>query len=215
MKKYLPGAILLLCGVIAGVIISSALFVFSGFSVFSGVRKEPSQPDSVNNAALTALSYDVLENIKIGDYAALAGMSHPEYGVVFSPSATVTLLTNRRFSPDQIAYFANDSSVYVWGVRSGSDEPIEMTPLDYISEYVFDKDYTEASIVGVNRIVRSGNALENIEEVFIDVQYVDFHIAGGEKDSADDMGWSSLRLGFEDYEGALRLVVVVHSAWSE
>ena len=215
MKKHLPRVILLLCGAVAGIIISSVLFVFTGFSIFGNARKEHSPSVDSNNADLTALAYRVLENIKAGDYDALSKEAHPEYGVVFSPCATITLLTNRYFRPEQIASFGNDPNVYVWGVRSSSGEPIEMTPTDYFAKYVFDKDYTEASIVGVNHIVRSGNALENIADVFVNVQFVDFHMTGGDKDSADGLSWSSLRLGFEEYEGELRLVVIVHSAWSE
>ena len=206
---------MILCGVVAGIMISSALFLFTGSSIFGGARDEAPPSEDIENADLTALAYSVLKYIKDGDYAALSSEAHPEYGVVFSPCATVTLSTNRHFRPEQIASFGNDTSLYVWGVRSSSGEPIEMAPSDYFAEYVYDKDYSAASVIGVNRIVRSGNALENIMDVFQNVQFVDFHISVGEKDSADDLSWSSLRLGFEEYEGALRLVVIVHSAWSE
>lgn len=215
MKKPFSCVILLLSGVIAGIIISSAIFVFTGFSIFGGVRKDSSPSTEMNNAELTSLAYSTLENIKKGDFAALSSEVHPEFGVVFSPCATITLTTNRYFRPEQIASFGDDVNMYVWGVRSSSGEPIEMTPSDYFTKYVFDKDYTTASVVGVNHIVKSGNALENIMDIFQNVQFVDFHINGGDRDSTDDLSWSSLRLGFEEYEGRLWLTVIAHSAWTE
>lgn len=220
MKKHLPRVLVLVCGLVAGVIISSLLFVFTGLSALGNIRKTSSPQAEMNNAEtnnaeLTAMAYRILDYIKTGDYAALSGEVNPEYGVVFSPCATITLSTNRYFRPEQIASFGDDSALYVWGVRSSNGEPIEMTPADYFVKYVFDKDYTNASVVGVNKIVRSGNALENIAEIFPDMRFVDFHMNGGDKEAADDMSWSSLRLGFEEYEGRLWLSVIIHSTWTE
>jgi len=215
LPKILSEILLALGGVVAGFLIANALFSAAGFSIFSKAQESPPPPSVSTNADLTALAYSVLGYIKDGDYASLANAAHPEFGVVFSPSATVTLSTNRYFQPDQIAQFATDTNVYIWGVMRGSGEPIEMTPKDYIAKFVFDKDYTAASLIGVNRVVRSGNALENITDVFPDVQFVDFHLTGGDKDSAEDLNWSSLRLGFEEYEGKLWLSVIIHSEWSD
>lgn len=216
LKKSFPMLLLLLCCVIIGVVLSSAIFAFTGFSIFGKNRDVSSAPADVNNSAeLTALAYKVLEYIKCGDFESLSNTAHPEFGVVFSPCATVTLSTNRCFRPEQIAVFGDDSNVYVWGVRNGSGEPIEMTPSDYFASFVFDKDYTAAGVIGVNHVVKSGNALENIAEVFNDVRFVDFHMSGAGRDSPDDLGWSSLRLGFEEYGGVLMLTVILNSRWTE
>ena len=215
LKKSFPRLLLLLCGVIAGIIISSALFAFTGLSIFGSGRKETPPPAEINNAELTALAYEILEYIKSGDYAALSNAAHPEFGVVFSPCATVNLSTNRYFRPEQIAVFGDDTNVYVWGVRNGSVEPIEMTPADYFAKYVFDRDYSAAAVVGVDHIVRSGNALENIMDVFENLRFVDFYVSGSDRDSTDGLDWSSLRLGFEEYDGKLWLTVILHSMWTE
>ena len=200
---------------IAGVVIASTLFAATGFTIFGNSRDEPPSRTELNNAELTALAYRILEYIKAGDYVSLSQAAHPEFGLVFSPRATITLSTNRYFQPEQIAAFGADTNAYVWGVRSGSGEPIEMTPKDYFANFVFDKDYTAASVVGINHIIRSGNALENITEVFPNVVFVDFHVTGGDRESPDDLAWSSLRLGFEEYEGSLWLTVIIHSEWTE
>lgn len=204
----------ILIGVIVGIMISSILYVMTGYSLFS--RASTIQPSAVetSNAELTELAYTVLGYISHGDYHALSRITHPEFGVVFSPYATVELTRNKCFQADQIASFGSDNTVYVWGVQEGTGEPIEMTPVDYFTKYIFAKDYFSASVIGVNRIIKSGNALENITEVFPDVKFVDFHIPGGDKDSSEDFNWSSLRLGFEEYEGKLWLTLIMNSKWT-
>jgi len=163
---------------------------------------------------LTSLAYGVLENIRDNDFIALSQIAHPEYGVVFTPYATINLSTDRRFSAEQLAILNLDTHSYIWGVYNGSGEPIELTVAEYFNRFIPAGDYLDASVVGVNRIVKSGNALENITDVFPDVKFVDFHIPGGDRDTPDEYSWSSLRLGFEEYESTLRLVVIVHSAWT-
>ena len=204
----------ILAGLIAGIVISGAVFWVTGFSLFGNIHSKPLPHNNASNEELIALAFDIIEDIKAGDYEALSGYVHPEYGVVFSPSSTINLSANKCFRADQIASFSTDSNVYVWGVYSSGGEPIEMTPNDYINKFVFGKDYTTASVIGVNHVVRSGNALENMKEIFPDARFVDFHITGGERYTADDPDWSSLRLGFEEYDGALMLTLILHSEWT-
>ncbi|MCL1834883.1 MAG: hypothetical protein FWG48_01870 [Oscillospiraceae bacterium] len=214
MKKLPPRAIHLLAALIAGFIISAAVTKLTGFSIFGAAREKPLSAKEASNEKLTALAFETLEVIKAGDYRALSKIAHPEEGVVFSPCATVNPGTNKCFLPDMIAAFGKDKNAYVWGVAAAGGEPIEMTAPEYFSMFVFDRDYTAASVVGINRVVRSGNALENIREVFPDVLFVDFFYPGGERDPADEQDWSSLRLGYEEYGGALKLRVILRSDWN-
>ena len=101
----------------------------------------------------------------------------------------------------------------MWGKYDGSGNPIELTPSEYFRTFVLNKDYTFAPEIGVDAIIKSGNSLENITEVFPDVRYVDFHMPGTDA-SSGGLDWSSLRLGFEAYNGELKLTVVVHSQWT-
>ena len=214
MKKIFARILPILAGLIAGIMISGAFFWATGFTVFGKTREKPMLDSNADNAQLTALAFDIIDNIKDGDYQALSNFAHPEYGVVFSPSSTINLSANKCFRAAQIAAFADDSNVYVWGVYSSSGEPIEMTPNDYFAKFVFGKDFTSASVIGVNHIVRSGNALENMKEIFPYASFVDFHITGGERYTVDDPDWSSLRLGFEEYNGSLMLTLILHSEWT-
>lgn len=140
------------------------------------------------------------------DYVALASVAHADYGVIFSPYATVDLATGC-FTASQIAGFDSDNTKYIWGVYDGSGEPIEMTPAEYFEGFVFDTDFTKCENFGVDEILRAGNSLENITEVFPDCRFVDCYMPNAESDES----WASLRLVFEEQNGKLMLSAVVHS----
>jgi len=204
---------MILSGIILGVAVSSAIFTLTGFSLFGETHGHTTSVDETKNADMALMAYEILEYISEDDFVALSKVVHPEFGLVLSPSATINLTTDRRFSAEQVANLASDSSIYVWGTYNGSGKPIEMKPTEYFNEYVPAKGHMDASVIGINQIVRSGNALENIVEVFPNVKYVDFHMPGADKFAEYD--WSSLRLGFEEFDGEFKLVVITHSAWTD
>jgi len=203
---------MILSSVIAGLLISSAIYAFTGFTFFNGSNHGTVIIDDSANADMTALAYTVLEYIRDDDFQALSRVVHPELGVVLSPYATINLTTDRRYSPEEIAALESDTGTYVWGVFNGSGEPIVKTVAEYFAEFVPAADHINAPVLGINQVVRSGNALENITDVFPDVKFVDFHIPGGEP--VEEFDWSSLRLGFEDFNGELRLIAIVFSKWT-
>lgn len=213
LKKTVPRFALVLIGLIVGVASASLIFSTTGFSIFGDLRDKTPTAADISNAQLTSLAFEVLEHIRDGDFEAIARVAHPDFGVVFSPGATINLSTNKSFSAEQIALFGSDNNIYVWGVND-IGEPIELTPVDYFAEFVFSSDYLDASVIGINRIVRSGNALENISDKFPGIRFVDFHIPSEDRDTPDDLDWSSLRLGFEKLDDSLWLTVVVHSTWT-
>lgn len=209
MKKltvYAVAAIVVL-GVIAAVMIS-LLTPDDG--------KQPAEMNPVETDAsgreLTEYAENILTLLSAGDYASLGGVVHPEYGVVFSPYATIDLTANRRFTAAQVAEFDRDTQVYIWGIYDGGAEPIKLTPAEYFARFVWDADYLQADKVRINRVSAKGNALENIDEVFPNARYVDFYIAPTR--GSDGTDWHSLRLVFEDFGGVLMLSAVVHSEYT-
>ena len=214
LKKPFRRVLLLLIGMVAGFVIAGAVLAATGHPIFTGTPEKTPLAISNTNAELAALAFDVLEYIKDGDFAALSRFAHPDFGIVFSPHTTISLLTNRCFSAEQIALFGTDTTAYVWGTHSCTGEPIDMTPVEYFAEYVYPMDYYAcASVIGVNRVVASGNALENTLDEFPNLLFVDFHIPGGERDAPDELDWSTLRLGFEEHDGRLWLTVILRSTW--
>lgn len=219
LRKFFTYILLLIIGIAVGLASSLAVYYVSGHTVFDSVLGIGAKPETVffdtgvGNAELTEFAFDILGYIKAGDYGALSKVVHPEYGVVFSPYATINLASNKRFTASQVSAFSEDKNRYVWGKYDGNGEPIELTPLEYFEAFVYDKDYTLASEIGIDKVIRSGNSLENIKEVFPNVRFVDFHLAGTDQESGG-LDWSSLRLGFEEYKGELRLTVILHSEWT-
>jgi len=200
---------MVLSGIVAGLLITSLIYTFTGFSLFGDPQRITVSTDDAVSIDVVTLAYSVLEHIRDDDFHALSRVVHPEYGVVFSPSATINLTTDRRLNVEQIASLGTDTNVYVWGVYNGSGVPIELTYAEYFSEFVPAAEHMSSAVIGINQIVRSGNALENITDVFPNSEFVDFHNPGGEQ--AEELDWSSLRLVFEDFNGYLRLVAIVYS----
>ena len=205
--------VLLLAGIVVGFIGSGVLHELTGFSLF-GENSSVRQSGTADNASLSACAYDVLDMIKENDFAALSRAAHPQNGIIFSPCATISPEVNKKFLPKQIAAFGTDTNVYIWGVTSADGRPIEMTPREYINEFVYNRDYITASNVGINAITKSGNALENISEVFPDMKFVDFFLPGNESGGVEDMSWGILRLGFEVESGEYRLSLILNSSWT-
>jgi hypothetical protein len=181
--------------------------LFQRVSFSSGISAESSNEDFV------AFAYSVLDDIRDNDFDALANIAHPEYGVVFSPYPTISLASNKCFMSAKIKQFDDDQTAYVWGVYDLDGTPIEMTPSQYFSQFVWSRNYLHASEIGVNRVIKSGNALENTSEVFPNIRFIDFHCPG-EGAEGDDLTWSSLRLGFEEYRGKLYLTLILNSEWT-
>ncbi len=167
---------------------------------------------TVSSDSLTQLAFQVASAIKASDYDRLSDFVHPDYGIVFSPYATVNLSSNRWFTADEVSDFDNSSEQYVWGLTNDGGEPIQMSVSDYFSRYVFNYDYTIAPLVGINYIVRSGNSVENIMEAFPGSQFVDLCYPGASDSESQD--WSTLRLVFEDYDGQLMLTAIIHSEYT-
>jgi hypothetical protein len=218
MKKVFTYMLFVILGIAVGLGISVTVYYVTGHTLFANLlgtrakHETPSLSVGANNAELTGYAYEILGYIKEGDYDALSQVVHPEYGVIFSPYATINLVSNKRFTASQVKGFPEDKNQYVWGIYDGIGDPINLTPSEYFKEFVFDKDYTLAPELGIDLVVMTGNSLENIKVELPDARFVDFHIPGDKENGGLD--WSSLRLGFEEYEGELKLTVILHSEWT-
>ena len=222
MKRNIAG---LLCSILLGLLIGILSIYIVFFKVLSPedvtaflqsdspnvMERSVASPEETTRADYIELSLQIAEYIKNGDYGSLSSLVHPVYGVVFTPYSTVNLSSDLCFSPGEVAAFASDENTYVWGIADGTGDPLEMTVSSYFSQFVFDKDYTLAPVIGVNQILYTGNSLENVTEIFPDAQFVDLSYPSS---SAETPDWSTLRLVFEDYEGAPKLVGIIHCQWT-
>lgn len=169
--------------------------------------------DPVSNFPLLGSACAVNRCLQQQNWAALSAYVHPEQGVTFTPYSTVEPESNLTFSADQIKNLSQDQTVYTWGFEDGRGDPIQMTILQYYERYVYDKDYTQAPEIGVDRIITGGNALENLAEAYPGCRFVDFCFPSADPIN-DGLDWSSLKLVFQPGEEHWYLVGIVHGEWT-
>lgn len=173
----------------------------------------PAALDPEDNYGLMSASYQVLKALKDKDYAQLASSVHPSKGVTFTPYSTVEPGINVNLSSVQISKLASDETIYTWGYVDGRGSLIEMTIPQYLESYVYDADYSQAPEVGIDRVLISGNALENVAVAYPGCRYVDFCYPSVDP-VYQGLDWHSLKLVFEPSETRWLLVGIIHSQWT-
>ena len=170
----------------------------------------PSQSANLVNEAFTVLGHLANE-----DGAALANHAHPTKGVRFSPYFNVNVNTDIVFYPGNTigANMFTNTTVYVWGEFDGTGESIGGEYAYYHSRFVYDEDYLNPELIGINQIVGTGNINNNIEDVYPNESYVEFHFTGFDPQYMG-MDWRSLVLVFEEDNGTYYLVGIVHGEWT-
>lgn len=217
MKKVFSYVLAVILGMAVGA--SALLIVFKTADkqkvnnvIGNGTPNTVVSISSNTNLELYEIAMEAAECLKQGDYASLANMVHPVYGVYFSPTPTVNFRNNQLFDASDVASFSDNKNTYVWG-SSGEDQmPIEMDVESYISTYVYDYDYVNASLISINSPAKTGNSLENVSESFSNAQYIDLCFPGTAENEYND--WRILRLVFEGYDGILRLTAIIHSQYT-
>ncbi|MDW7669075.1 MAG: hypothetical protein SCJ93_09645 [Bacillota bacterium] len=174
------------------------------------LSNSPSQSASLLSEAFTVLGYLANE-----DGAALSNHAHPTRGVRFSPYFNINENTDIIFYPGNTigSNMFTNTTVYVWGEYDGTGESIAGEYASYHSRFVYDEDYLNPELIGVNSIVGTGNINNNIEDVYTNESYVEFHFTGFDPQFMG-MDWRSLVLVFEEDNGDWYLVGVVHGEWT-
>lgn len=227
MKRALWMTLLaLVCGLALGTLIGSGTLLSwissppSGdASPVSSVRQSsaslpPEETlDVTDNTPLLDRAGQALEDLKAQDYAALASLVHPRLGLTLTPYSTVDPALDNTLTRDQVALLGQDRQEYTWGLADGSGAPIRCTPAQYFSRYVFNADYTEAPQVGIDTVLISGNALENVAEAYPEGRFVEYHFPGIDP-AMEGFDWCSIKLVFQVWQNNWYLVGIVHSEWT-
>lgn len=183
----------------------------SDASVFSTAAPEPL--DSKDNLSLLNAACYVVQTLKTGDYQALASVVDPKKGVTFTPYSTVDLASDKTFTRDQIKNLSQDNTVYTWGLTDGRGSLINLTLAQYFAAYVWNTDYTNAPQIGVDQIIMSGNALENLKDAYQSCRFVDFCFPSLDP-AKQGLDWCSLKLVFAPGDTSWFLVGIVHGQWT-
>lgn len=174
------------------------------------VSNDPAPPSG--NEAILRRTLDVARYLQNGDWAALAGCVHPEKGVTFTPYSSVSD-SDLRFTAEEVAAFGGDTKTYLWGSYDGSGAPMNLTVAEYFPRFVTNADYTQAPFLAVDRVISSGNAVENVSDAYPNAHFVELYYSGLDPVN-EGFDWCALKLVFEPVDERLMLVGIIHSEWT-
>lgn len=161
---------------------------------------------------LVALAQDVTAALRGPDFLRLSDLVHPVLCLRFSPYPYLQE-SDQVFCPDELIQLPGSGTLFTWGRHDGSGEPIELTFDAYRQRFVYDQDFFLPEVVGLNQEVSSGNAINNIPEIFPDGMIVEYHFPGFDPQYGG-MDWRSLRMVFVQEKGGWYLAALVHGEWT-
>ena len=150
-----------------------------------------------------------IEALKNRDMVQLAGMAHPEKGVLFSPYGFMGE-DKVVLKPDQLSGALTDPTIRTWGSHAGSGEPFELTFAAYFDRFVYSHDFAVAPQISYNQPIKERYHVEEFDPGSIMVEY---HFPGFEP-QYEGMDWKSLRLVFEQQDQTWYLVGILHNEWT-
>ncbi len=154
----------------------------------------------------------VLTVLRRYDYNLLVDLVHPNYCLRFSPYPYLDE-NNQSFCPQDLAESSNTTELYLWGRYDGSGDPINMSFQAYHQDFVYDADYFNAEMIGFDVAVSSGNAINNISDLYPDGVTIEYYFSGFDPQYGG-MDWRSLKLVFIKHSNNWYLAAIVHGEWT-
>lgn len=171
----------------------------------------PEQPKSpVHDSVLLAAS-QVLQSLKNKDYRSFASYFHPKEPVLFSPYGYINKAISKKLLAKDFLESIEKNWTLTWGVYDGTGESMKLKVIPYLDKFVYDADYLSTDQSAFDQVIKKGNSLNNLTEVYPGLHFVDYHFPGTDPSG---MGWRSLRLVFKMYNNEYYLVAVIHDQWT-
>lgn len=177
------------------------------------VNSLENQLSQASSGSMLMAALTLVEQIADQDFEAVAQFVDPDEGVLFSPYGYVDVNEDLVFFPQDLETAFQDATVYTWGAFDGTGDPIDKTFAEYYDRFIYDQDYASPHLIGNNTIVGTGNTLINLEDVYPDAGFVEFHFTGFDP-QYEGMDWRSLRLVLEEQNGSWVLRAIVHDEWT-
>jgi len=180
----------------------------------SDVEKKPEiiKPELAEEI-IKATADKLIHAISVKDSETISDLAHPVKGVRFTPYTYVSLDTDLVFKKDDLKNFFESQKVYTWGSFDGTGDDISLTPGTYYEKFVYPADYKNAEQIGYNKVLSSGNMLENQFDVYENPIVVEYYFSGFNPEY-EGLDWRSVRLVFEKYEDAWFLVGIINNQWT-
>lgn len=118
---------------------------------------------------------------------------------------------DKKFSKADFIRYQPARTLFTWGTMDGSGDLYRATIHDYLTDWVYSKDFATAQ-VSLNAFQGKGNSLNNLKEIYPNADFTENFIKGSEANS--EMDWECLRLIFEEFQGKYYLIGVVNDQWT-
>ncbi|KFF18592.1 hypothetical protein [Chryseobacterium sp. JM1] len=169
------------------------------------------QQKKTDEAAVKAANDLILQALKNKDYKTFTSFIHPEKGISFSMYGFVNPKEDQHLSKEDFEKFQPTKTLFTWGAQDGSGDPYKASINDYLTKWVFSKDFT-GSQYSLNKFQAGGNSLNNLKEIYSGKDFTENYIKGTEKNG--EMDWKTIRFVFEEFQGKQYLVAVVNDQWT-
>ena len=162
---------------------------------------------------ILSLNRVVLSAMKAKDYSSLVTYFHPTTGVRFSPYGYIDTTVNVIFTNEKFLQQFNANKQIYWGQYDGSGDSILLTVKDYFLKFVYNADYLNAEKTSLDKMIGSGNSLNNLQNIYKDCFFTESYFSGFDK-KYEGMDWCSLRLVFKKHLTKFYLVGIIHDQWT-
>lgn len=165
------------------------------------------------DSLLMATSEQVLGALKDKNYRALSTFIAPDGQLRLSPYGYVLPLQDISITPNSVLQLSESNQKLVWGQYDGSGDTIRSTFKTYFNDFVYSHDFIHAPQIAINKVLGTGNSINNMKEIYPNSDFVEFHFPGDEEKYAG-MDWASLRLVFTWIGETPYLVAIIHDSWT-
>lgn len=198
-------------------------------SIFIAWCTKSSNTDATNNWAcsITATGTNVCTNTSALDTAKAILQSLKDKDIQ-TLATYINLATKVRFSPYSYvntgldimmdaqetleAYKDTERVINRW-IQDGSGEPINLTMQKYFQRFVYDTDFVNAPEVIQNQEIMRGNIINNVSDVYKNVEIIEFYIPGTNP-KYGGMDRRSLTLVLKKIDEKWYLIGVIHNEWT-
>ncbi len=170
--------------------------------------------NSTSSQSLWDIGQEVIELIKDKNMVELSTYVHSTKGINFSPYY-LDIPQDQVFTAEELAALTEDTTKYTWGYYIGPiiSSEIILDFNDYYEEFIYDDDYINANMIGVNGVVSYGTTDKDIIEQFPNAEYIEFYIQ--HSPHYEGTHWKSLKLVFEKENGQYKLIAIIHGEWHD
>ena len=163
-------------------------------------------------ADLITVGQQVVIMLQAYDYIQLADLVHPDKCLRLSPYSYIND-NSLVFCPGELGNLVSSEKNYTWGRFDGIGNPIEMDFPTYHQDFIYDADYFRPELIGFNIEVSSGNAINNIIDIYPNGVMIEYYFSGFDPQYGG-MDWRSLRLVFIQDNQTWFLVAIIHGEWT-